>query len=216
MPSMSSKLNYMHLYGAMQHCNLRSSYDLYAKRSGDDPWTSNDSNGLKLRKSVEKRCRNAFPVRSMTKKAPVVLSAKGMAPPFVDIDLSEQLDWPPWQLIITESSFHVCKRMNKISNILMNTVFWDLMPYTLSCQYLAHLIRLWKWRMKRPIFWDTTVWSPLKKSSDVAKEHVTSKHGSSCLMPVSCWFPWLTHQPWRWKWNVSKTSAFHGIISQMT
>jgi hypothetical protein len=44
---MSSKLNYMHLYGAMQHCDLRS-YDLYAKKSSDDPWMSYDWIGLKL------------------------------------------------------------------------------------------------------------------------------------------------------------------------
>jgi hypothetical protein len=44
-----------------------SSYELYAKKSSDDPWTSEDSIGLKMWKSIGKRCRNAVPVRSMTK-----------------------------------------------------------------------------------------------------------------------------------------------------
>jgi hypothetical protein len=52
---------------------LRSKYPqivlyLYAKKSCDDLWTSNDSIGLKLWKSFEKRCRKVVPVRSMTKK----------------------------------------------------------------------------------------------------------------------------------------------------
>jgi hypothetical protein len=38
------------------------------KKSCDDPWMSNDSIGLKLRKSIKKMYRNAVPVHSVTRK----------------------------------------------------------------------------------------------------------------------------------------------------
>jgi hypothetical protein len=75
--------------------------------------------------------------------------------------------------------------------------------------------------MKVSVFWDITLRTLAKETTNVLVEHVSifraeeqTKQETSmkwaacrvrwfCILPASCWFlPWFTLQIWRWRWHV--------------